>query len=523
MRQNMVFGEKCGSQTQKSFIFKAFYFFFVSAMVMKIAFSPVYYRQLGLSASYTGILSGTAPFIRGVGAPLLGYLADKTSKRKLVFLVSMTANAITPILVLIPRPGEQVCKLSRVNRGHRQPCHLIHKGENHTQCIHSVESDVTNLNTTEYLLHHNLEIHTSNTSANIQQINTNEYDKEVRTVFLIQMALLLIGEFIAAPARNLADAVLLETLASESSSYGAYRLWGSVGQIVSNVIVTFAAKYIHLLPVCDSEVQDDYGMSMYVVSFSVVIAFAYALQINFTQESYNTEKIPQKILFDKETSLRDSILNFRGVTLIIIILYLGIVDGVFFSFMFWYLIDLNPSQATWIMGASGIARCTASMLMFGLSGKLIRAIGVFNTIHFSLVMYVFAFFFYGVINDPWLALIPELLQCLAFATSMPACILYFTENSPPRLSSTAQGKSTFARRSDSWGGGGVLPCMAYTGKCHLIGYGFWPLCPEQGHELLKGYIVSRESVEIRVWILPRQDMTGILSSSIKQSEIGDVH
>ena len=439
MRQNMVFGDKCGSQTQKSLIFKAFYFFFVSATVMKLAFSPVYYRQLGLSASYTGMLSGTAPFIRGVGAPLLGYVADKTNKRKPVFLVSMTANAIAPILVMLPRPGEQVCKLSRVNRGYRQPCHLRHKGENHTQCIQSVESEVTNRKTSEYFLHHN---DTSNTRANIQQTNTNEYDKEVRTVFLIQMALLVIGEFIGAPARNLADAGLLETLGSESSSYGAYRLWGSVGQILLYLIITFAAKYIHILPVCDSEVQDDYGMSMYVTSLSVVIAFACALQINFTQDSYNTEKISPKILFDKEASLRDSILNFRGVTLIIIILYLGIVDGVFFSFMFWYLIDLNPSQATWIMGASGIARCTASILMFGLSGRLIRAIGVFNTIHFSLVMYVFAFFFYGVINDPWLALIPELLQCLAFAISMPACIVYFTENSPLRLSATAQGKST---------------------------------------------------------------------------------
>ena len=30
------------------------------------------------------------------------------------------------------------------------------------------------------------------------------------------------------------------------------------------------------------------------------------------------------------------------------------------------------------------------------------------------------------------------------------------------------------------GGGGVLPYMGYTGMCRWIGYGFWPLCPEQG-------------------------------------------
>ena len=384
----MVFGEKCGSLTSKSFIFKGFYFFFVSATVMKLAFPPLYYRQLGLSASYTGILSGTAPFTRGVGAPLLGYLADKTNRRKTVFLVSMTANAIAPILLLIPQPGEQVCKLSRVNRGHPHPCHLRQEGGNHTKCIHSVESEVTN----------SVEVHTGNTSTNIQQtVNINEYDEEVRTVFLIQMALLAIGEFFGAPAQNLADAALLETLGSDSSSSGAYRLWGPVGQIGLYLIITLTARYIHVLPVCDSEVQDDYGISMFVISLSMVIAFAYALQINFTQDSCNTEKIAKIAFRDKDASLADNILDFRGVTLIIIILYLGIVDGVFFSFMFWYIVDLNPSQATWVMGASGAGRNVASILTYGLLGNLIRAIGVFNTIHFSLFLYVVGFFLYGVI------------------------------------------------------------------------------------------------------------------------------
>ena len=29
-------------------------------------------------------------------------------------------------------------------------------------------------------------------------------------------------------------------------------------------------------------------------------------------------------------------------------------------------------------------------------------------------------------------------------------------------------------------GGGVLPYMGYMGTYRWIGYGFWPLCPEQG-------------------------------------------
>ena len=62
------------------------------------------------------------------------------------------------------------------------------------------------------------------------------------------------------------------------------------------------------------------------------------------------------------------------------------------------------------------------------------------------------------------------------------------------------------------GGGGVLPYMGYTGTCRWIGYGFWPLCPEQGIYFQAS--LSRTH--------PRQGMVARLSSNIWQSEIRDV-
>ena len=48
------------------------------------------------------------------------------------------------------------------------------------------------------------------------------------------------------------------------------------------------------------------------------------------------------------------------------------------------------------------------------------------------------------------------------------------------VSNVAKKPSDKSSRSPSRGGGGVLPYMGYTGTCRWIGYGFWPLCPEQG-------------------------------------------
>ena len=37
-------------------------------------------------------------------------------------------------------------------------------------------------------------------------------------------------------------------------------------------------------------------------------------------------------------------------------------------------------------------------------------------------------------------------------------------------------------------GRGAFPYKGYMGRCHRIGYSFWPLCPQQGLEMFrKGY------------------------------------
>ena len=440
--------------SRNAFIFKAFYFFYWSAAVIKMAYPPVYFKQLGLGASYVGVLSGTVPFIRGVSAPLVAYLADKTNKRKTVFLVSVAAHTVTPILLLIPRPGKHLCSSLRKNQYSSEIVTNLNKlqnsGEdetylkikhekyNHTKQIHSGRGEEMEVSTSEHPHRHNSEIPSDSLNGYIQQESSDGNANDLLTIFLILLAFYTVGEFVGAPARNLADSALLETLGSESSKYGEYRLWGNVGQIILYAAITLTASYIHIQPSCELSIQEDYGMSMYAITLFMVIAFTFALPINFKQDSYS-ENISLTAR-TKEVSLKDTLLNFRSVTLIITVFYLGIVDGTLFTFKFWYLTDIGSSRANWAMGVTGVARCIAATIMFGLSGKVIKASGVLNTIHASLSIYVFAFVLFGVITDPWLAIVPEVIQGVAFAISMPAAILCFIDKSPQSLAATMQGK-----------------------------------------------------------------------------------
>ena len=293
-------------------IFQAFYFFFLSAFVTRLVYLPIYLKQLGLNASYAGILAGAIPFARGVGAPIMGYVADETNSRKLVFLVSLASHIFAPVLLLIPRPSEPECQ-SRVAM--ETPKHLYNKTW--------IEKS---LNKTS------------------DQEDTGQ-SQELLQIFLILLVLFIVTEFIAAPAKNLADSALLENLDStESTNYGRYRMWGNLGQIILYLIVSPVAKS-NTVRVC-GVIQDDYGLTMFLFSTVLLIAFVMGLMIDFKQDELRTKSTYTTRNEKQKSSLKDVLLNLRNVAFIAIILYLGIIDGIFCNFMFWYLTDIDASQAT---------------------------------------------------------------------------------------------------------------------------------------------------------------------------------
>jgi len=359
-----------------------------------------------------GILLGVIPFARGVGAPIMGYVADKTNSRKLVFLVSLASHTLVPILLLIPRTSKPECQSRVAIETPKQPY-------NKTWMEKSLNK-------------------TSN------QEDTGQ-SQELLQIFLILLVLFTITEFIAAPTQNLADSALLENLdSSESINYGRFRMWGSFGQIILYLTVSPVAKS-NTVRVC-GVIQDDYGLTMFAFSTVLLVAFVMGLMIDFKQDELRTTDSRRTKREIQETSLKDVLLNLDNIAFIAIILYLGTVDGIFNNFMFWYLTDIDPSQATWVIGVAGISRNIAGAFSFGSSGIVIRKLGVLNTVNLSLAFYVAGFVIYGLLTNPWLAIIPEVMQFFAYGVSMPACIVYFKERTPEEYSATTQGAYNKGKR-----------------------------------------------------------------------------
>ena len=387
------------------FIFQAFYFFFLSAFVTRSVYLPIYLKQLGLRASYAGILAGVTPFARGAGAPIMGYVADETNSRKLVFLVSLASHTLAPVLLLIPRPSKPECQSRVAMETSKHPY-------NKTWMKKSL-------------------------NENSDQENTGQ-SQELLQIFLILLVLFIVTEFIAAPTKNLADSALLENLDStESTNYGRFRMWGNFGQIILYLIVSPIAKS-NTVRVC-GVIQDDYGLTMFLFSTVMLVAFIMGLMIDFKQDELRKTDFYRTESEKQQSSLKDVLLNFDNIVFIVIMLYLGLVDGIFCNFMFWYLTDIDSSQATWVMGVAGASRNIAGAFAYGSSGIVIRKLGVLNTVNLCLAICVAAFVIYGLLTNPWLAIIPEVMQYFAFGVSIPASIVYFKERTPQEYSATTQG------------------------------------------------------------------------------------
>jgi len=73
------------------FAIKLFYFTFVGALGVAVAYCVVFLKQIGLSPTQIGIISGVRPALGFVSAPAWGAVADRYNIRRFLMLVSLVA------------------------------------------------------------------------------------------------------------------------------------------------------------------------------------------------------------------------------------------------------------------------------------------------------------------------------------------------------------------------------------------------------------------------------------------------
>ncbi|KAJ8003628.1 hypothetical protein DPEC_G00150310 [Dallia pectoralis] len=91
-------------------ISKVFYFFFYAAYGSLHPLLAVYYKQLGMSPSRSGLLVGIRYFIEFCSAPFWGVVADRFKKGKLLLLFSVLCWLVFNCGIGFVQPAAMICK-----------------------------------------------------------------------------------------------------------------------------------------------------------------------------------------------------------------------------------------------------------------------------------------------------------------------------------------------------------------------------------------------------------------------------
>ncbi|XP_064341054.1 major facilitator superfamily domain-containing protein 6 isoform X1 [Camelus dromedarius] len=285
-------------------ISKVFYFFFYSAYGSLYPLLPVYYKQLGMSPSQSGLLVGIRYFIEFCSAPFWGVVADRFKKGKIVLLFSLLCwvlfnlgigfvkpatlrcvpkipptarptNSSPPFTVLPTNSSITTSPRVREKRyllPYEGPM-MFEAGPNVTETvIFSTALNKTSMPTlqpqTDEITDHSMDL-TSNpgTATSVPPGNATRetttsivttaksllsdqvtliYDQqEVEAIFLVILVVVIIGEFFSASSVTIVDTVTLQYLGKHRDRYGLQRMWGSLGWGLAMLSVGIGIDYTH--------------------------------------------------------------------------------------------------------------------------------------------------------------------------------------------------------------------------------------------------------------------------------------
>ena len=437
--------------------FKVFYFIFFAGFGASFPYLPLYFKQLGLSASLVGLLAGIRPLIQFIGSPFWSFLADRFHARKCVLLFSIFAWLVMTLALLLPVPQRTYCKefkqentsansnlYGAQENNHRRAKSLLlnvertfesprdeNSGIKESRFVQN-QADTPSENALLFDISPTSREHDvlKNTSGVTYVLVRDE--SELNNVFMWLLFLTVTGEFLEVPSFILADTALLQKLdETKRKHYGKTRLFGSVGFAAASFVVgglldTTQYEYCGRL-------MNNYNPLFFTFAAVMVIAFifgAWIFEFDYNEVADSNDSKP-------DVSVCNVFLKFKYSFFIIITWFLGFNHGLLFNFLNWYLEDLGASKL--LMGTGVLARGASLSIAFFFHGCLIDIFGHLSLIFWTLASYVILFVAFSVIINPWWAVPLELYHGLLFGTAWSTLVVYLADATPKGGAATMQG------------------------------------------------------------------------------------
>lgn len=406
--------------------YKVFYFLFFAGFGSTFPYLTIYFKQIGLTASYVGTLSGIRPLVQFVSGPFWAYLADKYRSRKLVLCMSVVAWLIFTLALAFPQPKNTKC--DTLNATIHVQKRNIHRAMSYSGLpLAPIPAAVS-----EGLLANKKSAIGFSAKDKIETTKVIVHDKnELRNLFYIFLILIVVGEVFEAPSFIMIDTALIQKLGDKCHDYGKTRCFGSLGYGLASFgvgAVLDTTRYIY----CGRE-MNNYMVIFYFFVVFMVIGLIFVLVL-FTfkyneDSSSNTSSIFQvyKLCF-----------SAKYATFLLTAWFMGIGNGGQVTFINWYLEDLGATK--FMMGLTTTIRAAAVIVGFFCSGVVINKLGELPSVFWSLLAFAVIFYGYSYLVNPWLVIPLEILQGFVYAISWSTCIVYLSAVAPDDGAATMQSK-----------------------------------------------------------------------------------
>ena len=403
-------------------VFKLYYFFMFSGRACIEPFFPVFFRHVGMSAQQAGMIIGLQPVARLLGAPILGALADKYRKHKIVMLIMIIASTTLRFSLVFIHPDEESNMARNLcsNSSLWNTSEMVNFAGDTWPCGNTRNCSLSTVNR-----------NCGNRSVlNMSEIsNTAQNGRSNNSTFLVLITIVFVLSLFD-NSNSLADAATIKYLTDidRGGDYGKQRLWGAVGwgtiAIISGFTIDQSAQHSNqsqfLLAFC--------GFLLFSILAAITV---FKLPLEFL-EGKSKPNIFQNVC----TILSDC----RIVTLLIAILIMGTCMTTIGAFLFWFLQDINGSHL--LMGLSLCMTCVAEVPVMFYSGSLIKWIGHHGVLYLTLVCYTTRYLSYSFLPNAWYVLAIEPLHGVTFGAMWAATTSYGGIISPEGLRATVMGLVT---------------------------------------------------------------------------------
>lgn len=337
-------------------ISKVFYFFFYSAYGSLYPLLPVYYKQLGMTPSQSGLLVGIRYFIEFCSAPFWGVVADRFKKGKIVLLFSLLCWVLFNLGIGFVRPATLRCVPKGLPPAHptnassllttilqntsmasplttvsaaspkvRARRDLVTSSSATLETTGTPNPEVTSLvptqsNGEDFTLENSTHLILQSTTTSPASLGNTTlstpasistkpmpsdqvvlvYDQqEVEAIFLLILLVVIIGEFFSASSVTIVDTITLQYLGKHRDRYGLQRMWGSLGWGLAMLSVGIGIDYTHTEVAiegqgCKAPEYKNYRIVFIVFGVLMTMALIVATQFRFHYTHFKQDENKRK-------------------------------------------------------------------------------------------------------------------------------------------------------------------------------------------------------------------------------------